>query len=310
MRVRRFLPIVASALLCVGIGSPAEAQTPTVIHVGCGSTEFDAEAYYAQDLGFFQKAGLTVDIQRLRGGPDVQAAVAGGSFQIGDTNILSLAAAKQHGQSITVIAPGAQYAQAAPTSLLVVMPDSSAHSARDLDGKTVAGISVGGLDQLYIDAWIDKNGGDINSIKFVELPPSAMVPALEAGRIDAASLSEPFLDIERAKLRVLARDVEAVAPNSMITAWFTTSDWAAKNPATVKAFALAIGEAAVWANKNPEAAAKILAKYMAIDEPRTHARYAQSLNAALIQPILDGATTYKLLGAPMTYAELTGTNGP
>jgi len=298
--------MLATALATARFSSPALAQTADVLRVGCGGTEFDAEAYYAQELGFFQKHGLTIEIQRLRGGPDVQAAVAGGSFQIGDTNILSLAAAKQHGQSITVIAPGAQYAAAAPTSLLVVLPDSPAHVAKDLNGKTVAGISVGGLDQLYIDAWIDKNGGDISSVKFVELPPPAMVPALLAGRIDAASLSEPFLDMERSKLRVLAHDVEAVSPNNMITAWFTTSEWAAKNPATVKAFAAAIGEAAVWANKNPEAAAKILGKYMSIDEPRTHAHYASSLDPALVTPILEGAAKYKLLGAPMTFAELTG----
>jgi NitT/TauT family transport system substrate-binding protein len=306
MRLFRLAAGLIAATLLASTSTALRAQTTDVLHVGCGGTEFDAEAYYAQELGFFKKAGLTVEIQRLRGGPDVQAAVAGGSFQIGDTNILSLAAAKQHGQSITVIAPGAQYAAAAPTSLLVVTPDSPFHVAKDLNGKTVAGISVGGLDQLYIDEWIDKNGGDISTVKFVELPPPAMVPALLAGRVDAASLSEPFLDIERSKLRVLAHDVEAVSPNNMITAWFTTSEWAAKNPATVKAFATAIGEAAVWANKNPEAAAKILGKYMAIDEPRTHAQYAQSLDPALITPILDGAAKYKLLAGPMTFAELTG----
>jgi NitT/TauT family transport system substrate-binding protein len=305
----RIAPLFAVVALVLTYAAPhaVTAQTPVSLTVGCGSTEFDAEAYYAKELGFFQKAGLTVEIQRLRGGPDVQAAVAGGTFQIGDTNVLSLASAKQHGQSITVIAPGASYAAAAPTSLLVVMPDSPIHAAKDLAGKTVAGISVGGLDQLYIDAWLDKNGVDIGNVKFTELPPSAMVPALEAGRVVAASLSEPFLDMNRSKLRVLARDVEALAPNSMITAWFTTSEWAAANPATVKAFAGAIVEAAVWANKNPEAAAKILGKYMAIDEPRTHAHYAERLDPALITPILDDAAKYKLLTGPMTYAELTGT---
>jgi hypothetical protein len=63
----------------------------------------------------------------------------------------------------------------------------------------------------------------------------------------------------------------------------------------------------VWANKNPAAAAKILGKYMAIDEPRTHAQYAAKLDPALIQPILDGAAKYKLLPRSMTFAELTGT---
>ena len=113
--------------------------------------------------------------------------------------------------------------------------------------------------------------------------------------------------MNRSKLRVLARDVKSLGPNSMITSWFTTSEWAANNQATVKAFAGAIGAAAAWANKNPEAAAKILGKYMSIDEPRIHAYYAERLDPALIQPILDNAAKYKLLSGPMTYAELTGT---
>ena len=298
--------VLFTVALTMCLTPTVRAQSPAVLHVGCGSTEFDAEAYYAQELGLFTKHGLAVEVQRLRGGPDVQAAIAGGSFQIGDTNVLSLAAAKQHGQSITVIAPGAQYTAAVPTSLLVVLPDSPFHSAKDLNGRTVTGISVGGLDQLYIDVWLDKNGGDIGSVKYVELPPSAMVASLLAGRVDAASLSEPFLDLERSKLRVLARDVEAVAPNIMITAWFSTSEWAAKNPTLVKAFGEAISEAASWANKNPEAAAKILGKYMAIDEPRIHVQYAQKLDPALIQPVLDGAAKYKLLAAPMSVVDLTG----
>src|ERR1035441_5961806 len=101
MRLNLGLALAPAIALTVALsGAPAPAQTSGVLQVGCGGTEFDAEAYYAQDLGLFKKHGLTVEVQRLRGGPDVQAAVAGGSFQIGDTNILSLAAAKQHGQSI------------------------------------------------------------------------------------------------------------------------------------------------------------------------------------------------------------------
>jgi ABC-type nitrate/sulfonate/bicarbonate transport system substrate-binding protein len=112
MRLFRLTAGLIAAVLFASTSTALRAQTADVLHVGCGGTEFDAEAYYAQELGLFKKNGLMVEIQRLRGGPDVQAAVAGGSFQIGDTNILSLAAAKQHGQSITVIAPGAQYAAA------------------------------------------------------------------------------------------------------------------------------------------------------------------------------------------------------
>jgi ABC-type nitrate/sulfonate/bicarbonate transport system substrate-binding protein len=68
---------IAALLLTFVAPQAAMAQAPVSLTVGCGSTEFDAEAYYAKELGFFQKAGLNVVIQRLRGGPDVQAALVG-----------------------------------------------------------------------------------------------------------------------------------------------------------------------------------------------------------------------------------------
>lgn len=304
-----FRSVAALAAVAVAVAAPAAApaQSAATIHVGCGSTENDASAYYAQELGLFKKHGLDVEITRLPRGPEVQAAVVGGSLQIGDTNILSLAVAKQRGINVTVIAPGSTYYAANPVSLLVVAPNSPIRTAAELNGKTVGGISVGGLDQLYIWSWVDKNGGDVNSLKYVELPPPAMLPALAQGRVDAVSLAEPFLSIDRTKYRVLARDVESLgSPDSVITAWFTMTDWGSKHPAEVKAFSAAIGEANAWANANPEKAAEVLNRAMGTQITRIHVQYAQRLQPSLVQPVLDGAAKYKILSAPMKAADLIG----
>ena len=42
-------------------------------------------------------------------------------------------------------------------------------TAKDLSGKILAGVSLGGLDQLSLEAWLDKNGGDSAASKYVEL---------------------------------------------------------------------------------------------------------------------------------------------
>ena len=61
----RTAAIFAMLLGLMTIGAyrqPALAQTSPVLHVATGGKETDAEVFYAQDLGYFAKAGLNVEI--------------------------------------------------------------------------------------------------------------------------------------------------------------------------------------------------------------------------------------------------------
>jgi NitT/TauT family transport system substrate-binding protein len=294
---RRSWPLLALVVVLV-TGRIAVAQTTVpVIHVGSAGKEADAEVYYALDEGFFTQAGLDVDVQTLANGAAIASGVASGALDIGDSNVLSLAVARERGLPFVLLAPGAVYAHANPTTQFVVAPSSAYKTARDLDGATVAGVSLGGLDQISMEAWIEQNGGDPATVKFVELPPGQMVPSLQRGNVAAASLADPFLTAALGEnaVRVLGNNYDAVAGDFAITAWFSTSDWAKTHPDLVRKFADVMAQTADWANANHAAAAAILFKYTKGDVGKSRVRFGRRLDPALIQPVLDAGYRYKAL---------------
>jgi NitT/TauT family transport system substrate-binding protein len=284
---------IAAATLPVA----ARAQSDAVLKVGIGMIDTHAQGYYAMELGLFKKAGLTVDLHQLQFGAIIAAAVAGGDLQIGSSNLLSLASGHQRGIPFVVIAPGAAYDSAVPTEMLVTARDSPIRSVKDLNGKVVGGISVGGLEQVAVSAFVDKNGGDSTTLKFLQVPPSALVAALQQGRISAADLPEPELSAERDNIRVLGNTFEGIAPAFLESGWFTTLDWLAKNKDVARRYAGAVVAAGQWAMANPEAAAAIVQKYVGVKSDRVRTRYGVKLDPAAAQIVLDTAAKYKLLGA-------------
>ena len=299
------LRTVALAALVLA-GTPLQAQTPTVLHVATGGKESDAQVYYAQDLGYFKRAGLDVEITTMSNGAAIASAVAAGALQVGSSNILAIATARARGLPFVFIAPGGGYRDAVPTTELVVAPNSPIRTGKDLDGKTVGTISLRALDQSSVMAWIDQNGGDSSTVKFVEIPTPEMPAALARGTIDAAQIAEPVLSASRGNVRVLGKSYSAVAKQFLIAGWFATSDWVAQNPDVVKRFADAIAQTAQWANANPAKAAAILEKYSKIPpHPNAnHLTYARTLDAAAIAPVLELGLKYKALSQPMAPSDL------
>jgi NitT/TauT family transport system substrate-binding protein len=262
---------------------------------------FDAgsEAFYAKDMGFFAKQGLDVTIDPVSNGPAIAAAVASGSVDIGFSNTLSIETAYKKGLPFVFIAAAALYSSAAPTSVLMVPKDSPLKTAKDLNGKTLGVNGLKNIAEYAPSMWIDKNGGDASTVKFVEVSPQEGPAALDAHRLDAAFVAEPQITQAKATSRVFAKPYDVLGEGWMIAGYFTTRQWVEAHPDLLRKFQAAMHETAVWANANPDKSADILAKYTKLDPALVRASYrakfGESLSAAAIQPTIDLAAHYKLL---------------
>ncbi len=294
----------AAALAMAPIAARAQAA-PVKLRVGTGTVEANAQIFYAADMGFFKKNNLDVEVVKLRSGTTTMAAIVAGDLQCGVANVLSLGAAHQRNVPLVLIAPGAYYDGNAPTTTMVIAPDSTVKSAKDLNGKAVAVISVGGLDQLALDAWVDKTGGDLASVKCIEVPPSAMADALARGTIAAAVMNDPEMSqaIENKQVKLLANGYDAISKLFMQTAWFSTQEWLDKNKDVAKRFGDAIVAGGAWGQANPEQASVILQKWTGSKEAHPKIRFASKLDTNLIQPVYDSAAKYKLLTGAVTASD-------
>jgi len=267
------------------------------------ASESGAAAVYASERGFFRAAGLDADVALMQNGGSVLPAVLGGSADFGVSNPISLALAAAHGAPVACIAATVYYRSTSPNSLLMVAKDAPVRTARDLTGKTIAVNGLRNTPQLSTQAWLDKNGGDSKSVKFVEVPFLEMGEALVTARVDAAFFAEPMLSEVRDHLRVLGDPYGAIAPQFITGSFFTTRTYAQAHPDVVARVARVLRQAAVWANANPHDTAAVLARVEKLDLARvqTMARssYAEQLRAADLQPPLDVAATYGVLAAPV-----------
>lgn len=292
----------AAALLfggaALGIASDCAAQTSFTIRFAFTPTEGSAEVYYAKELGLFAKANLDADVQTMQTTSAIVAALTSNSIDIGSVTIDVLATIHQKGIPLVVIAPAAEYVSplSTRTAALVVPANSPVQQAKDLNGKVIATPGLHTFGTTAPSVWIDRNGGDSSTVKFVEVPFPAMAAAIESGRVDAAFVTEPFLTIAKGRGRILAYPLDAISKHFLNSVWCVTPQWANANPGVVSRFARLMHDTAVWANANPQQSGEILAKYTKIDlaviATMTRTHYGEQLTAALMQPVIDASAKY------------------
>jgi NitT/TauT family transport system substrate-binding protein len=298
--IRLGLAFTVALLLGALVARPSYvcAQTLVKLRVATPAIENAAEIYYAKNMGFFAKAGLDVEIQPIQSGSAVAEAVVSNAVDIGFASIVPLAVAHNKGIPFVLIAPGPVWGQSAHGTALFVTQTSTARGAKDLNGQTLAIPGLGTLAEYATRAWIDQNGGDSSTVKFLELADSTMPAALSAGRVAAAEINEPYLETAQKADFLIGYPNDAVAKEFLIAGWFSTTSWALAHPDLVARFAAVMSKTAIWANQkqNEAASAEILERYTKIVPSlmanMVHVRFADRLTAALTQPQISVAAKY------------------
>ena len=303
-------------MVLAGIVRPVAtgAQAPAVLRVGTPGNDGNAMAYYALENGFFRKAGIDAQIQTIRAGSGsgIAGAVIGGALDVGEGDIISVAAAREHGLPLALIAPSFLHRGPAPVSALIVAKAAPIRTGRELNGTTIAVPSLTGPAKLVTVRWLQKNGADPATVKFVELPQTAMAAALARGTVVAATTTEPNLAAALDDVRVLGYVYDAIGNPLQVSGWFATEDWIRNNTDLARRFVTVMRETAVWANdpQNHAASAAILQKYTPFPSdliPRMHrAAYGEAFDPALMQPLLDAAVEQKSLQKRVAAKDLLG----
>lgn len=288
--------------------SAGVAQTPEIVRIATLPIDAEAQPLYAEELGLFKKAGLDATVTIVHNAAAIASATLGGTFDVGLTDVTTLALAHEKGLPLVAIAPGALYTSSAPTTVCAVAKNSPVKDAKDLDGSTIGVTGLFSFTRIAFSAWLDKNGADLSSIKFIELPFSEVPAGLLAGRIAAGTLVNPFLQtaLDAGQVRVLAKCVDAIAPTLLITAFSTTRDFAQAHPGIVKRLAAVMAETARWANTHQSQSAVILEKETKakVTSDMVRAVYAEQFSLPQVQPQIDAAARYKILKAAFPASEL------
>ena len=302
---RAFSVIAACAvLLTAASGSRAVAQQPQLVtlHVAGVQTDDITPLVYAIKTGMFARAGLDVQSMATNSGAATSAAVASGTYEIGKSSLLSLMAAHLRNVPLTVIAAGVVHDTHNPFAELVVPANAPGFTTgKDFNGKTIATSALNDLSTVSVDAWIEKNGGDSKTVKYVELPVSAMMAAVVEHRVDAAFMLYPPLAeaMSSGKVRAVCAAYDAIAPFFVLSGWFTTTDYAEKHPDVIRKFVRVMYEASKYTNRHQSETAPMMSELtkvpMNIYQTMPRVGAATSTNLKDWQPLIDASAKYGVI---------------
>jgi NitT/TauT family transport system substrate-binding protein len=298
---------LAATPLVLATTRTAFGQTAT-LRVGCVPTDGFSEAWYAQDMGFFDKAGLKVEIIQMNNGQGSVTAVAGNAIDVGISSVIAIANAAISGIPMCYIGAGNLYDPTNPSLALCVAKDSPIKNAKDFEGQAIAVAGLKDGTNLSAAVYLVKNGADLAKIKFVEMPFPEMAPSLKRGVVAGATISEPFLTGGAADIRPIPGAFAAIDPHYLLGGWFSSRRFAETQRPLASKFMSVIYQTGKWANANHVRSGEILTKYSrmtaATIATMTRATFAETMTPQMIEPLLRWAAQLKFIERPIAATEL------
>lgn len=310
----------ATALATLGGGvllgsQPLRAQSsPTSIHMGTMPVEPSGEPFYGLDAGIWQANGLSPEITYFTTGANIVTALVAGDIDVGIVNPMSVAVAISRDIPLQVIAPGVLISKRDAYPNLVVAKASPVKTAKDLTGATIGVAEIGSFNYYSVLAWLDINGANSKSVKFVELPMSEVGVALDRDRIQASFLQEPYTSrfLATGQVRLFGDTYTAIGPELSVAIWAGTRAWVRNNPDTAKKLMNGIWATGRYCNTHLTETGASLMKVAKLDAATLASLrrlyFATGPDKKYLDPILQMANKYGALKRPVSYDEFMGLN--
>jgi NitT/TauT family transport system substrate-binding protein len=242
-RLSRFAAAVAG-IVAIAASVPAAAEE--TVRLAFLKTLGVVPVIDAQQMGFFAKEGIKVEMITLNNGPAVVSAVVGGSADIGFSATLPVISAVAEHQPIREFMISSIQSWPLEEGLgeeLIASARSGIKTMQDLKGKTVASNATNGGCDLMIRDHLRAAGIPASAVKMVVIPFPQMKSALELGTVDAVCAIAPFSSAIMASPQInpnlLAKGIIADLPevkSFALTGYFARADWLAEKKAAAAAF--------------------------------------------------------------------------
>jgi NitT/TauT family transport system substrate-binding protein len=298
---KQFVLIGGAAFATRPAAARAQAQGLEKIRLAGVRTDDLTPIFYAIREGLYQRAGLDVEVVPVNNGAAATAAVVSGVYDLGKSSPMAAVLAHGRGLPLTAVGNGAMWFPSSPFVLVVVPVDSPIKTAADLNGKTGATSGLTDTASMGTMLWIDKSGGDAKSVKWVEVPNSAIGATVASHRVDFGSMIEPQLSaaVAAGEVRVLGDAMTAIAEHWIVSLYLSNPAWAAKHADAIKRWVRVTYDAAAYTNTHPAETAPMMSEITKIPLPvfRKMARIegATSADPALLQPVIELAARYNVI---------------
>ncbi len=223
--------------------------TPNTNHTGL---------YVAQEKGYFEEAGLDVEIvQPPEGGAEVLVASGKADFGISFQDTMAACLSGENALPITAVAAVIQH----NTSGIISRAGEGMDVPKGLEDHTYA-TWEGPIELATIREVMKKDGGDFEKVQLIPSTVTDEVSALRSKSVDSIWIFYGWAGV-KTELEGLDTDYFAFAEIDSVFDYYTPvvisgNKFLKEKPETAKKFLNALGKGYEFAIQNPEAAAEVL----------------------------------------------------
>lgn len=255
-----------------------------------------APFHLAREKGYFEDEGLTVEfVDAPSGGESTNKLIAGEvDIAYASYTPFFLAESRKAAQGAGGVRLVADASSAGPDSCVVVaLPTSSVKSVGDMENKRVAITAPNTISDLLVMATMKANGLDHRSVEWIQTPFPQTADRLKAGEVDAAFVTEPFIQDTKNRAGAVPVFDTAVGPTADLptAGWASTGDFVEANPNTIAAFQRAMKRGTDLALSNRALVEPVLVEFSGVDEQTAKAAtlltFRSTLDAERIQRVPD-----------------------
>lgn len=230
--------------------SPDEAESEAttdaadlpLVRVGHVPVTIYAPLFIAAEKGYFEEAGMRVELLPVEGGTENVVQVAAGNFDVAGGGIgAGMLNAVARGIEFEIVAP--LHTERPPlTSPLVVskarFESGELTRVEDLVGLTVSTNARGAATEYWLWRALQQGGLDFEDVEVLGVGFREVAPALESGTLDAAILGEPLATLAEDQGFIVRLSEDFIADFTSTVIYYNV-DWAQANPELADGFVLA-----------------------------------------------------------------------
>ena len=223
--------------------------TPNTNHTGL---------YVAQEKGYFEEAGLEVEIvQPPEDGAEVLVASGKAQFGVSFQDSMAAALVGENALPITAVASIIQH----NTSGIISRKGEGMDTPKGMEGHTYATWN-GPIELATLEQVVENDGGDFSKVELIPSTVTDEVSALKSNSVDSIWIFYAWAGV-KTQLEGLETDYFAFADMDPVFDYYTPviisgNEFLEENPETAKAFLEALSKGYNDAMENPEEAAEIL----------------------------------------------------
>ena len=245
---------------------PGLGQKPAVITLGMQTSPASALVMVAKDKGFFERAGVSVELKEFTAGKFALQAFLGGSLDAVVSGEVPVLLAFLHGHRLRVVT---QVVEATSNEIRIVArrDGTDENAARFFKAKkrTLA-TSFGGGPEYFTYRALKEFGVGAGEVTLISQRPEDMPAALASGSVDAVSIFDPFALMAEKQLGAEAavfRDCSSYAETYLLSVSQQLID---ARPEAASGLIAALFDASRFIETSPEEAKTIVSHYTKLDK--------------------------------------------